>query len=158
MVLANECLCSNKSIERISLGALSLSEFHPSTTSLDKAAEGFLTSATFAAVVAVMLAIMLSFRFEGHVSATRLDLLIAWTPLVLLDWSIFGVLVGLVLWYGGKNNVWRASIMTGIIGSLLGFNVWVATWMWQKMSTKGRLGEEESKAFREVKEKMESSK
>ncbi|KAF8864028.1 hypothetical protein BDZ45DRAFT_797919 [Acephala macrosclerotiorum] len=71
-------------------GALSFSEFHPSTTSLDKAAEGFLTSATCAAVVAVMLAIMLSFRFEGHVSATRLDLLIAWTPLVLLDWSIVG--------------------------------------------------------------------
>lgn len=142
----------------ISLGALSFSEFHPSTTSLDKAAEGFLTSATCAAVVAVMLAIMLSFRFEGHVSATRLDLLIAWTPLVLLDWSIVGVLVGLMLWYCEKNDVWRAAIMTGTMGSLLGFSIWVAIWMWQKMSTKGGLGEEESKAFREVKERMESSK
>lgn len=104
-----------------------------------------------------MLAVMLSFRFEGHVSATRLDFLIAWTPLVLLDWSIVGVLAGLILWYWQKNDTWRATLMSGIMGTLLAFSIWVAIWMWQGMSRMGGLGEEESKAFREVKEKMEIS-
>lgn len=48
--------------------------------------------------------------------------------------------------------------MSGVVGTLLGFSIWVAVWMWQGMSTKGGLGEEESKAFREVKERMEISK
>jgi hypothetical protein len=73
-----------------------------------------------------MLAVMLSFRFEGNVSATRFDLLIAWTPLVLLDWSIVGVLLGTLCWYWQKNEGWRAWVVCGSTVGLLGFSIWVA--------------------------------
>jgi hypothetical protein len=135
----------------LSIGTLTFEEFHPSKTNLDKAAEGFFTSSTCSVVVAVMLAVMLSFRFEGHVSATRLDLLIAWTPLMLLDWSIVGVLLGVLTWYWQNNEGWKAGVMCTSVVTLLVFSIWVAFWMWQKMVAKGGLGEEESKAFREVK-------
>lgn len=142
----------------LSIGALTFNEFHPCTNPLDQAAEGFFTSSTLSAIVAVMLAVMLSFRFEGQVSATRLDLLIAWTPLILLDWSIVGVLLGMSCWYWQRNDGWRAYLMCGTTAATLSFTIWVAIWMWQKMSSKGGLGEEESKAFREVKQRMEDSK
>lgn len=47
--------------------------------------------------------------------------------------------------------------MSGVVGGLLAFSVWVAVWMWRGMSSKGGLGEEESKAFKKVKEQMECS-
>ena len=42
-------------------------------------------------------------------------------------------------------------------GFLALLQFWVAVMMWQKMSNKGGLGEEESKAFKEVKQRMEES-
>ncbi|CZT06929.1 uncharacterized protein RAG0_12525 [Rhynchosporium agropyri] len=136
----------------MAVGALTFDEFHPSTNAIDRAAEGFFTSATCSAVVAVMLAVMLSFRFEGHVSATRLGYVIAWSPLVLLDWSIIGVLLGMSTWYWQKNASWRAGMLVGSVAILLCFSIWVAFMVWQKMGDKGGLGEEGSKAFREVKQ------
>lgn len=82
---------------------------------------------------------------------------VAWTPLVLLDWSIVGVLLGMSTWYWQKNEGWRAGTLVGSVGVLLGYSIWVAVWMWQKMSNKGGLGEEESKAFKEVKQRMDDS-
>lgn len=99
----------------LSVGALTFDEFHPSVTPVNKAAEGFFASSACSAVVAVMLAVMLSFRFEGHKSATRLDLIIAWTPLVLLDWSIVGVLLGMCGWYWEKNLGWRAGVLSSTL-------------------------------------------
>lgn len=83
-----------------------------------------------------MLAVMLNFRFEGYATVTRLDYGIAWTPLVLLDWSIVAVLIGLVCWYWGRSKGWRAAVMVGTIGALLCFAVWVAWWMWSHMRPK----------------------
>ena len=57
----------------LSIGALQFSEFHPTATTATQAAEGLLTSAACSAVFAVMLAVMLSFHFEGQDSATRFD-------------------------------------------------------------------------------------
>lgn len=59
---------------------------------------------------------------------------------------------------GQRNDGWRAYLMCGTTAATLSFTIWVAIWMWQKMSSKGGLGEEESKAFREVKQRMEDSK
>jgi intracellular septation protein A len=59
---------------------------------------------------------------------------------------------------GQRNNDWRAYLMCGTTTATLCFTIWVAIWMWQKMSNKGGLGEEESKAFQEVKKRMENSK
>ncbi|KAL8866219.1 MAG: hypothetical protein Q9174_006429, partial [Haloplaca sp. 1 TL-2023] len=67
----------------LSVGALQFSEFHPSTTSAARSAEALFTSSACSAVLAVMLAVMLNFRFEGYTKATRLDYGVAWTPLML---------------------------------------------------------------------------
>ncbi|KAL9601576.1 MAG: hypothetical protein Q9219_002410 [cf. Caloplaca sp. 3 TL-2023] len=120
----------------LSVGALQFSEFHPSATATDKAAEGLLTSSACSAVLAVMLAVMLNFRFEGYASVTRLDYGVAWTPLVLLDWSIVAVLMGLLCWYWGRSEGWRAGVMVGTVGAVLCFCVWVAWWMWFHMRPK----------------------
>jgi len=47
--------------------------------------------------------------------------------------------------------------MVGSVVFLLCLSIWVAVMMWQKMNSKGGLGEEESKAFKEVKQRMEES-
>lgn len=120
----------------LSVGALQFSEFHPCTTSVDKAAEGLLMSSACSAVIAVMLAVMLNFRFEDSASPTRLDYGVAWTPLVLLDWSIFAVLFGLLCWYWGRSEGWRAAVMIGTVGLVLCYGVWVAWWMWSHLQPK----------------------
>ena len=82
------------------LAILTFDEFHHSQQSaMTHAAAGLLTSAALSAVVAVMVATMLLFRFEGHEKPTRQDLLIAWVPLVLLDLVIVEVLFGLMFRY-----------------------------------------------------------
>jgi hypothetical protein len=88
---------------------------------------------------------MLLFRFEGHDAPTRKHLAIAWTPLILLDWAIVEFLVGLILWYAGKNDEWRTSLVAMNLVILLALTVWTAVWMWQEMSRKGGLGAEELK-------------
>ncbi|KAH7397686.1 hypothetical protein BKA64DRAFT_44431 [Cadophora sp. MPI-SDFR-AT-0126] len=91
-----------KSGSGLSIGALTFDECHPSPNTLDKLPRGSSPSSTCSAVVAVMLAVMLSFRFEGNVSATRLDFIIAWIPPVLLDWSIVSDLLGISTCYWQK--------------------------------------------------------
>lgn len=86
---------------------------------------------------------MLLFKFEGQDTATRKDLTVAWTPLVLLDFAIVEYLFGMVLWYAEKNNEWRTAMISSQLAFLLGFCVWLSFWMWSTMSGDGGLGEEE---------------
>lgn len=62
---------------------------------------------------------MLLFRFEGHETATRKDLAIAWSPFVLLDWPIVEFLLGLMLWYADKSDRWRYSLVAAGLSALL---------------------------------------
>ncbi|SMQ54924.1 unnamed protein product [Zymoseptoria tritici ST99CH_3D7] len=62
-------------VSALSAGVLQFQKFHPTTTSLQRLAEGFFVSSTATAVIAAMLATMLLFRFEGYVQASRKDLL-----------------------------------------------------------------------------------
>lgn len=98
-----------------------------------------------------MAATMLLFKFEGRDSATRKDLAIAWSPLVLLDVAIVEYLFGLVLWYAGKNNRWRTSLVSTQLVLLLGYCVWISVWMWFTMSDMGGLGREEVRATTQTK-------
>ncbi|MCJ1266983.1 hypothetical protein MMC22_006868 [Lobaria immixta] len=139
-------------IAGLSLAVLSFAEFHPTTSSLTRASEGFLCSSALTSVVAVMLATMLLFRFEGVQTASRKDLAIAWAPLVLLDWGIVEFLVGLVFWYAEKNNEWRSSIMGTQFAVLLLFTIWTSIWMWGVMSQKGGLGKEEDDGLKGLKQ------
>jgi hypothetical protein len=101
------------------LMALRFDEFHPTGTSLLRAAEGFLFSSLITAVFSVMVTTMLLFYFEGHESANSIDLAMAWTPVVLLDWVILACVLGLGLWYSGKNKLWRTATMSAQLGGLL---------------------------------------
>lgn len=130
-----------------SVAVLAFGEFS-GDSSLIKAAEGCLTSSSLTAIVSVVLAIMLRFRFEGHELPTRLDLAVAWIPLVMLDVSIVEFLLGLLLWYADKNNTWRTALMTSQFVVLLGGVTAIAVWMWNTMSIKGGLGKIEYEAVR----------
>jgi hypothetical protein len=130
----------------LSLAILTFNEFHPTQSSLARAAEGFLCSSAMTAVISVMISTMLLFRFEGQEVATRRDLALAWFPLIMLDLAIVEYLFGLLLWYNGKNNEWRKALMSSQMGFLLLFSIVVAIWMWQTMSNKGGLGKEEIQA------------
>lgn len=83
-----------------------------------------------------MLAVMLRLRFECSTLPTRLDYGVAWTPLLLLDWSLLAVLIGLLCWYWGRSEGWRAALMIGTVGFVLLYGVWMAWWMWSHMRPK----------------------
>ena len=98
-----------------------------------------------------MASTMLLFNFEGRQSATRKDLAIAWSPLAIMDLGIVEHLLGLVLWYSGKNDGWSTALMSSQLAILLGYCVWMSVWMWITMSNKGGLGTEEARATAEGK-------
>lgn len=127
----------------LSLSILQFNEFHPTISSPMRAAEGFLVSSASSSVIAGMLATMLPFRFQGQEAATRKDYLLAWSPLVLLDWSIVAFLVGLLLWYGEKSNGWRIALVGSQTALMLVFVCGVAVWMWSSIRRRKELGKEE---------------
>ncbi|KAF1998251.1 hypothetical protein P154DRAFT_555351 [Amniculicola lignicola CBS 123094] len=135
----------------LSLAVLTFDEFHPTKSGLIRAAEGLLCSSALSAVIAVMASTMLLFKFEGRESATRKDLLLAWSPLAVMDLAIVEYLFGLVLWYSGKTSIWRMVLMSSQLAFLLGYCVWISLWMWDTMSSKGGLGREEAHAATEQK-------
>ena len=130
-------------IASLSLALLNFNEFHPTTSDQLRAAEGFLVSSSSASVIAGMLATMLPFRFEGHEAATGTDYVLAWLPLVFLDWSIVAFLVGLLLWYGKKSDRMAVSFISSQTATMLLFVCGVAAWMWFSMRRRGGLGKEE---------------
>lgn len=90
-----------------------------------------------------MLGTMLLFRFEGYENASRKELALAWSPLVILDWSILSFLIGLVVWYIDKNTGWRGSLIGVTTAMCLAFSAWVSVDMWLAIKRPGGLGREE---------------
>jgi hypothetical protein len=109
----------------LSLAILTFNEFHPTDSNLARAAEGLLSFA-MTAVMSVMTSTMLLFRFEGQEIATRKDLALAWSPLVMLDLAIVEYLFVMLLWYIEKNNRWRMALMSSQLAVLLAFSICVA--------------------------------
>ena len=126
----------------LSLNILSYNEFHPTVSAQTRVAEGFLVSSASTSVISGMLATMLRFRFEDQGTASHTDYALAWLPLVILDWSIVAFLLGLLLWYGEKSNVWRTTIVGSQTAALLLLVCGVAAWMWVTMR-RGRSSEKE---------------
>ena len=93
---------------------------------------------------------MLQFTFEGRETATRKDLVIAWSPVLLLGLCIGEYLLALVFWYSGENEGWIATMMRVQLVVLLLYSLWVATIMWQAMSRRGGLGKEEEDILRQT--------
>jgi hypothetical protein len=72
----------------LSLAILAFSEFHPAQSGFAQVAERLLSSSSLTAVISVMKSTTLLFWFYGQQVATRRDLVLAWSPLVLLDLAI----------------------------------------------------------------------
>jgi ABC-type xylose transport system permease subunit len=119
-------------------------QFHPTETALQRLAEGFLVSSASTAVIAAMLGTMLLFRFQGRENASHKELAIAWSPLIILDWSILTFLVGIVAWYVDKSNGWRGSLIAASTAFCLAFCTWMAVDMWFAIKQPGGLGREET--------------
>ena len=97
-----------------------------------------------------MLAVMLGFHFEGRDSATRLDYGVAWTPLILLDWSIVAVLVGLLCWYWERGKGWRFGMLFASVGLVFVYVLCLALMMIKKLRDEGmgRVEEDRSEGAR----------
>lgn len=91
-----------------------------------------------------MLGTMLLFRFQGRENASHKELAIAWSPLIILDWSILTFLVGIVVWYVDKNDGWRGSMIAASTAFCLAFCTWMAVDMWFAIKQPGGLGREET--------------
>lgn len=133
-------------ISALALAVMTFNEFHPTTSSLSRVAEGFLCSSAMTAVFSAVVATMLIFQFEGHERATRRDLAVAWLPLAFLDISVVEFLIGLVCWYSDKNDRWRGALMDTQLVVLMMISVTLAGWIWVFMQQPGGLGREESEA------------
>jgi hypothetical protein len=130
-------------ISGLTVAALTFSEFHPTSSGLIQASEGFLFSSAITAVIAAVVATMLLFQFEGLEKPTRRDLAVAWAPLVLVDLSVLEFLLGMVCWYYGKIAYWRGALMATqfcfLNGGLLGpFNIDVVLHEQKRWSGKRR--------------------
>jgi hypothetical protein len=95
-----------------------------------------LMTATMTAIVAITITTML--RFTLHRSkpwSQRIDLIVAWKPLFLLDLVILEILVGLLVWYT-SNFTERLATCLGIeLLVLMGLMVLVAVWVWREIKT-----------------------
>jgi hypothetical protein len=135
-------------ISGLAVAALTFDEFHGTSSGLIHASEGFLCSSAITAVVAAVVATMLLFQFEGLESVRRKELAIAWSPLILLDFSIIEFLVGMVCWYSSKNLQWRGALMAtqlaGLMGLCLALSLWMLGMWFMLKETEGQTKPEKS--------------
>jgi hypothetical protein len=75
-------------ISGLTVAALTFSEFHPTSSGLIQASEGFLFSSAITAVIAAVVATMLLFQSEGLEKPTRRDLAVAWASYAAMNDSI----------------------------------------------------------------------
>lgn len=76
--------------------------------------------------------------------------MIAWTSLVLLNLAIVEFLVSIrlgtmLLWYSGKNDVWRAALTSSQLAFILGFCVSLSHYIRDIVRSEGELGIDEIK-------------
>lgn len=136
-------------VSGLDVAALSYPEFRsPSAedAGLNQVAEGFLCSSAITAVISALTAGMLLFQFEGLEKPDRLDLAVAWIPLILMDVAVVEFLVGITCWYSANNVRWRAALMATQLASLIGIAIALSFFMWSQMTEKGGLGKEEREA------------
>ena len=89
-----------------------------------------------------MLGTMLLFGFEGYETVTRRDFVLAWTPLITLDLSIFAFVAGLLLWYAEKTQGSEDKVFNSLASALFSMISWAAVRIWSILSTGAGLGKE----------------
>lgn len=95
-------------------------------------AAALLASSVVNSVIAITLAKMLLFRFDGHQQSTERGSTIIWLPTILLDMSIIEVLAGLVFWIVESYPIW-VSLFIGVNALILLFGITAVAWkMWKE--------------------------
>lgn len=100
-------------------GALTFEEFHPTDSRLIRIAEALLCCAEATAIITGVVSLMLCFRFEAATRIPTTNLLVTWSPLALLDFSLLEFLAGLGYWYCSKSSRWAGEVMVGYLAFLL---------------------------------------
>ncbi|KAH7113685.1 hypothetical protein B0J13DRAFT_574282 [Dactylonectria estremocensis] len=91
-----------------------------------------LASSMVKSIIALTLAKMLLFKFEGQQSSTERKTLILWLPTILVDISIIEVLVGLVFWIANGYPIW-VSLLIGVEAFAFMFGTMTLAWkMWME--------------------------
>lgn len=106
---------------------------YPQTTA-GQASEGLLCSSTLTSLVCVIITTMLLFHHEDTKEVKRIDLALAWTPVILLDISLIELLIGITCWYWGKNKHWQGTILALELFGLLSWCVGISAWIWCRTS------------------------
>ena len=125
-------------ISGLSIAMLTFNEFHPATSKQLNVAECLLVISVFTGVISIMVTNILLFGFEGYTSVTCNDMALAWSPLVILDFSILAFLGGLLLWSTDKSNYWTIPVLGSLASILLLINCWAAINTYFIMSRTGR--------------------
>ncbi|KAL6413038.1 hypothetical protein AUP68_02533 [Ilyonectria robusta] len=81
------------------------------TTAIAQIAVVLLASSVVKSVIAITLAKMLLFRFEGYQHSTERKSAIIWLPTILVDMSIVEVLAGLICWVVDSYPIWAALLV-----------------------------------------------
>jgi hypothetical protein len=135
----------------IDIGVLQLAEFHtPPLPSLIQISLAFIASSAASATMSLMSATQLSLRYRKYNESPTADaneprqpirggqLLLVSIPGLLLEWSVFAFLVGLLLWYAalpGRSTVGFALVTTNV--SVLWF-VYILTRGEQRGTSSGK--------------------
>ncbi|KAH6972675.1 hypothetical protein EDB80DRAFT_693472 [Ilyonectria destructans] len=96
-------------------------------------AAALLISSVLTSIIALTLAKMLLFKFEGHQHSIERRSAILWLPTILVDISIVEVLAGLVFWIVDSYPTWVA-LLIGIEALVLLIGIMTLAW---KMWTEG---------------------
>ena len=113
-------------ISGLSLVMLTFTEFHPATSEQSILAGNFLAISIVTSVTSVMISTILLFGFEGYKSVRWNDLALAWTPLIILDCSIFAFIGGVFLWCMDNLGHWCIVSFGPISGILFLMICWAA--------------------------------
>ena len=87
-------------------------------------AKELLVTSIATSVTSIVVTTILSFGFEDRESATRLDTIVAWSPLIVLNWSIFAFIAGLLLWSAGRHDVGGITCLSSFAGALFVVVFW----------------------------------
>ncbi|KAH8659509.1 hypothetical protein BGZ61DRAFT_485938 [Ilyonectria robusta] len=99
-------------------------------TAIIQIAAALLASSVVMSLIAITLAKMLLFRFEGHQHSTERESAILWIPTILVDISIIEVLAGLVFWIADSYPIW-VTLLIGVEALALLVGLIALAWkMW----------------------------
>jgi hypothetical protein len=129
------------------LGTISLTFTALAVVGTDGLTEGssavvaILMSAIMTAIVAITIATMLRFTlYRSKPCFQRLDLIVASTPLFLVDLVVLEILVGLLVWYTSSFTARFATYLGIELLVLMTLMVLVAIWVWREIRILIRLG------------------